>query len=201
MSVLARRLAAVVSWIGHPLVFVTATVAIVAATQLASSMAFAILATLLLSVIGPTAILLIVGVRSGRWRDADVSVREERRRFYPVAIPLSAFGTLITWWIGAPGYILRGGIVTLLLLVIAAITNLWFKISLHTLFAAFCTGVLFRLSPIYGSAAFLLMALIFWSRLFLKRHRLLPGCDSRGHSRFRPAVSPNKATPETVTFP
>jgi len=172
MSTFARRLAAVVSWIGHPLVFVTATVAIVVATQLASRMAFAILATLFLSVIGPTAVLLVLGVRSGRWRDADVSVREERRRFYPVAIPLSAFGTLITWWIGAPGYILRGGIVTLLLLVIAAITNLWFKISLHMLFAAFCTVLLFRLSPIYGGAAFLLAALIFWSRLFLTRHTL-----------------------------
>jgi hypothetical protein len=173
MSSFARRLAAVVSWIGHPLVFATATVAIVVATQLPARMAFAILAALLLSVIGPTAVLLILGVRSGRWRDADVSVREERGRLYPVAIPLSAFGTLITWWIGAPGYILRGGIVTLLLLVIAAITNLWFKISLHALFAAFFTAVLFRLSPIYGSAALLVAALIFWSRLFLTRHTLI----------------------------
>lgn len=172
MSISARRLAAVVSWIGHPLVFVTATVAIVVTTQLASRMAFAILAVLLLSVIGPTAVLLILGVRSGRWRDADVSVHEERRHFYPVAIPLSALGTLMTWWIGAPNYILRGGIVTLSLLIIAALVNYRSKISLHTLFAAFCTAVLFRLSPIYGSAAFLLAALIFWSRLFLARHTL-----------------------------
>lgn len=170
MSSFARRLAGVVSWIGHPLVFATATVAIVVATQLPARMAFAILAALLLSVIGPIAVLLILGVRSGRWRDADVSVREERRLLYPVAIPLSAFGTLITWWIGAPGYILRGGIVTLLLLVIAAVTNLWLKISLHALFAAFFTALLFRLSPIYGSAALLVAALIFWSRLFLMRH-------------------------------
>jgi hypothetical protein len=172
MSIFARRLAAVISWIGHPLVFVTVTVAIVVATQLAARMAFAILAALLLSVIGPTAILLIQGVRSGRWQDADVSVQEERRRFYPVAIPLSALGTLITWWIGAPTYILRGGIVTLSLLIIAALVNHRSKISLHTLFAAFCTAVLFRLSPIYGGAAFLLAALIFWSRLFLMRHTL-----------------------------
>ena len=61
----------------------------------------------------------------------------------------------------------------MLLLVIAAITNLWFKISLHALFAAFFTTVLFRLSPIYGSAALLVAALIFWSRLFLTRHTLI----------------------------
>ena len=133
-------------------------------------MAFAILAVLVLSVIAPTAVLLILGVRFGRWRDADVSVREERKRFYPVAIPLSAIGTLITWWMGAPRYILRGGIVTLLLLVVAAIANLRFKLSLHTLFAAFCTLVLLRVNTIYGGMALVLTALIFWSRLFLVRH-------------------------------
>ncbi|MEP7014997.1 MAG: hypothetical protein ABI925_06130 [Verrucomicrobiota bacterium] len=166
----STRLASLVSWIGHPLVFVTATVAIVLATQLAPRMALAILGALVLSVIGPTAIVLILGVRSGRWHDADVSEREERRRFYPVAIPISAFGTLAAWLAGAPRYILRGSIVTLFLLVIAAIINLRFKISLHTLFAGFCTGILFRVNVAYGIGALLLTALIFWSRLLLKRH-------------------------------
>src|SRR2546430_13341139 len=36
MSIRARRLAVVVSWIGHPLVFVTISVGIVLATQVAS---------------------------------------------------------------------------------------------------------------------------------------------------------------------
>ena len=170
MSIPARRLAAIISWIGHPLVFVTACVGIVVFTQLASRAAMPILAALVLSVIVPTAILLFLGVRSGRWRDADVSVREERTRFYPVAIPLSAVGTLMSWLVGAPRYILRGGIVTLLLLVTAAITNVWHKISLHTLFASYCTVVLFRLNPIYGLASLLLAALVFWARLFLARH-------------------------------
>lgn len=167
---LLGRLATVVSWIGHPLVFVTTCVAIVVLTQLTSRAAGAVLAALFLSVIVPMGVLLFLGVRSGRWRDADVSVREERKRFYPVAIPLSLLGTFMTWLVGAPRYILRGGIVTLMLLVIAAITNLRFKISLHTLFASYCTMILFRVSVLCGVAALVLAGLVFWSRLFLSRH-------------------------------
>jgi membrane-associated phospholipid phosphatase len=166
----AKRLATLISWICHPLVFVTATVATVVMTQLASRTAWSILAAIFLSVIAPTAIMLLLGVRSGRWKDADVSVREERKRFYPIAIPLSAFGTLMTWLVGAPGYILRGGIATLLLLAVAATTNLWFKISLHTLFVSYCSIILLRVNPICGAVAFLLTALVFWSRLVLGRH-------------------------------
>ena len=172
MSIFARRLATIVSWIGHPLVFVTISVGIVLTTQLESRAAMLLLVALFLTVIAPTAVLLFLGVRSGRWRDADVSVREERKRFYPIAIPLSALGTIVMWLAGAPRYILRGGIVTLMLLVIAAITNLRFKISLHVLFAAYCTVILFRVNAVCGAAALLLAALVFWSRLFLSRHTL-----------------------------
>src|SRR5438045_3150631 len=102
MSILARRLATLVSWIGHPLVFVTITVGIVVAMQLASGAAATLLVALFFAVIAPMGLLLFLGVRSGRWRDADVSVREERKRFYPIAIPLSALGTAVMWLAGAP---------------------------------------------------------------------------------------------------
>jgi hypothetical protein len=170
MSILSRRLAVIVSWIGHPLVFVTVSVGIVLATQLASRRAIGLIGALFLAVIAPTGVLLFLGVRSGRWRDADVSVREERKRFYPIAIPLSALGTIVMWLANAPRYILRGGVITLLLLIAAAITNHWSKISLHTLFATYCTVILFRVNMFCGSAALILAALVFWSRLFLSRH-------------------------------
>jgi hypothetical protein len=162
----------VVSWIGHPLVFVTISVGIVLATQLASHRAIGLIGALFLAVIAPTGLLLFFGVRSGQWRDADVSVREERKRFYPIAIPLSALGTIVMWLVNAPRYILRGGVITLLLLIVAAITNVWSKISLHTLFATYCTVILFRVNLFCGSAAFILAGLVFWSRLFLSRHTI-----------------------------
>src|SRR6266404_8093684 len=76
MSIRARRLAVVVSWIGHPLVFVTISVGIVVTMQLASRAAIPLLAALFLSLIAPMGLLLFFGVRSGRWGDADMSVRE-----------------------------------------------------------------------------------------------------------------------------
>jgi hypothetical protein len=172
MSILARRLAVIVSWIGHPLVFVTISVGIVVTTQLASRAAIPLVVALFLSVIAPTGLLLFLGVRSGRWGDVDVSVREERKRFYPIAIPLSAFGTIVMWLANAPRYVLRGGVVTLLLLTAAAITNHWLKISLHTLFATYCTVILFRVNIFCGSAGLILAALVFWSRLVLSRHTI-----------------------------
>ena len=172
MSTLARRIAAIVSWAGHPLVFVTISVGIVLATQLASRRAIGLIGALFLAVIAPTGVLLFLGVRSGRWRDADVSVREERKRFYPIAIPLSALGTIVMWLANAPRYILRGGVITLLLLMSAAITNHWSKVSLHTLFATYCTVILFRVNLFCGSAALILAGLVFWSRLFLSRHTI-----------------------------
>jgi hypothetical protein len=169
----AARLAVAISWIGHPLVFVMISVGIVITTQLASARALPILATLFLSVIVPTAILLIVGVRSGRWQDADVSVREERRLFYPWAIPISALGVVTTWLIRAPLFVLRGGLVTLALFIVAAIANCRLKISLHSLFASYCTVILFRIGFGFGMAGLLMTSLIFWSRLFLGRHTIV----------------------------
>lgn len=166
------RFAAAVSWIGHPLVFVMISVGIVISTQLASARALPILATLFLSVIVPTALLLIIGVRSGRWQDADVSVREERRLFYPWAIPISALGVVTTWLIRAPSFVLRGGLVTLGLFIVAAIANCRLKISLHTLFASYCTVILFRIGVGCGMAALVMTGLVFWSRLFLGRHTM-----------------------------
>ncbi|HJX24882.1 MAG TPA: phosphatase PAP2 family protein [Chthoniobacterales bacterium] len=164
------RLARAISWIGHPLVFVTWSVGVVVALRLANRVGIAVLLALLLSVIFPTAILLFRGVRSGHWSDADVSVRTERNRFYPMAIPISALGVGMLWFLHAPAFMARGAFVTLGLLVVAAIANFRIKLSLHALFAFYCTVILFRVQPAFGAAALALALLVFWSRLYLQRH-------------------------------
>src|ERR1022692_612470 len=87
----SARFARAISWIGHPLVFVTLSVGVVIALRLPNRVGVTVLLALLLSVIFPTALLLFRGVRSGRWSDADVSVRKERNRFYPMAITMRTF--------------------------------------------------------------------------------------------------------------
>ena len=74
------------------------------------------------------------------------------------------------WWIRAPGYIIRGGVVTLALFLVAWIVNFGLKLSLHGLFAFYCAMILFRIGPICGAIAFVLAILVSWSRLFLGRH-------------------------------
>jgi len=72
----------------------------------------------------------------------------------------------------APAFALRGAAVTLFLLMMAALINFRMKLSLHALFAFYSAIILFVVNPIAGAAAFMLALLVFWSRLYLKRHDL-----------------------------
>jgi membrane-associated phospholipid phosphatase len=44
---------------------------------------------------------------------------------------------------------------------------------LHALFAFYSALILFLVNPVAGAIAFTLALLVFWSRLYLKRHDLL----------------------------
>src|SRR5207249_8135918 len=81
-------------------------------------------------------------------------------------------GTFVMGLANTPLSILRGGVIMLLLMLPAAIVNHWSKISLHTLFATYCTVILFRVNISCGSAALILAGLVFWSRLLLSRHTI-----------------------------
>ncbi|PYJ90133.1 MAG: hypothetical protein DME71_07145 [Verrucomicrobia bacterium] len=162
-----------VSWIGHPLVFISLSVAIIIVLRLASRAGLALFLTLLATLILPMALLLFLGTRSGRWSDTDVSIRAERVQFYPRAIPISAMAVIALWLLHAPALALRGAVVTLFLLVMAALINFRIKLSLHALFAFYSAIILFVVHPVVGAIAFALAFLVFWSRLYLGRHDLL----------------------------
>jgi hypothetical protein len=167
------RLARAISWIGHPLVFISVAVGVIVALRLANRAGLTVLLTLLVCIVLPMALLLFRGVRSGRWSDADVSVRKERTRFYPRAIPISAIGVIALWFIRAPAFALHGAIATLALLVISALINFRIKLSLHALFAVYSSVILFSVNIVAGSVAIALALLVFWSRLYLGRHNVL----------------------------
>ena len=162
-----------VSWIGHPLVFISLSIAIIIAVRAANRTGLTLWLTLLVTVILPMALLLFWGTRSGRWSDADVSIRAERAQFYLRAIPISATAVIALWVLQAPAIALRGALVTLFLLIVAAFVNFGIKLSLHALFAFYSAMILFVVNPVAGAIAFALALLVFWSRLYLKRHDLL----------------------------
>lgn len=161
-----------VSWIGHPLVFITLSAGIIIGLRLANRAGLALLLTLLATVILPMGLLLFRGFQSGRWSDPDVSIRAERVRFYPWAISISVGAVIVLLLSHAPAFALRGATMTLLLLIIAALINFRIKLSLHALFAFYSAIILFVVNPIAGAVAFALAVLVFWSRLYLKRHDL-----------------------------
>ena len=162
-----------VSWIGHPLVFISLSVGIIIALRLANRTGVALSLTLLATVLLSMALLLFRGFQSGRWSDPDVSIHAERVRFYPRAISISAVAVIVLLLFRAPGFALRGATMTLFLLIMAALINFRIKLSLHALFAFFSAVILFVVNPVVGAGAFALALLVFWSRLYLKRHDLL----------------------------
>ena len=162
-----------VSRIGHPLVFISVSVGIIIALRLANRAGLTLSLTLLATVILPMALLLLRGFQSGRWSDPDVSIRAERVRFYPRAISISAVAVIALSVSRAPDFALRGATVTLFLLIMAALINFRIKLSLHALFAFYSAVILFVVSPAVGAVAFTLALLVFWSRLYLRRHDLL----------------------------
>ena len=162
-----------VSWIGHPLVFISLSVGIIIALRLANRAGLALSLTLLATVILPMALLLFRGFQSGRWSDPDVSIHAERVRFYPRAISISAVAVLVLLLSRAPAFALRGATMTLLLLIIAALINFRIKLSLHALFGFYSAVILFVVNPVVGAVASAVALLVFWSRLYLKRHDLL----------------------------
>ena len=161
-----------VSWIGHPLVFITLSLGIIIGLRLANRAGLALLLTLLATVILPMGLLLFRRFQSGRWSDPDVSIRAERVQFYPRAILISVVAAIVLLLLHAPVFALRGATITSLLLIIAALINFRIKLSLHALFAFYSAIILFVVNPIAGAIAFTLAALVFWSRLYLKRHDL-----------------------------
>jgi hypothetical protein len=162
-----------VSWIGHPLVFISLSVGIIIALRLANRAGLTLSLTLFATVILPMGLLLLRGFQSGRWSDPDVSVRAERVRFYPRAISISAVAAVVLLLSRAPAFALRGATITLLLLTMAALINFRIKLSLHALFAFYSAVILFVVNPVIGAVAVALASLVFWSRLYLKRHDLL----------------------------
>ncbi|MFL6545324.1 MAG: hypothetical protein ACJ8LM_09120 [Candidatus Udaeobacter sp.] len=162
-----------VSRIGHPLVSISLSIGIIIALRLANRAGLALSLTLLATVILPMALLLFRGYQSRRWSDPDVSVRAERARFYPRAILISAMAVIVLLLFRAPGFALRGATVTLFLLIVSALINCRIKLSLHALFAFYSAVILFAVNPFVGAIALAMAILVFWSRLYLKRHDLL----------------------------
>jgi membrane-associated phospholipid phosphatase len=134
----------------------------------ATSLFYALITLFFLSA-GPL-LYIVVGVRLGKFTDIDVSVRSQRLGPFLVSLGSSVLGLFVINLTHGPQ-----NLVTLLLMVIISgiilmiITTKW-KISIH---ASTLAGVVTFLMLLYGAVilpAYLLVILVCWSRVVLRRH-------------------------------
>jgi membrane-associated phospholipid phosphatase len=135
-----------------------------------SALFFAAIAVLFLS-IGPM-LYIVVGVSLGKFSDIDVSIRSQRIGPFLFGITSSTLGFFILQFNNAPAnletVLLTASAIGLILMLI----TLWWKISMH---ASTLSGTVTFLAVLYGAfvlPAFLLVLLVGWSRVILKRHTI-----------------------------
>ena len=167
----ADKLAEVVSYVFHPLLVVIPTL-VIAMVGLGSTLGQAIFWTVLsIAIVNvPMALLLFWGVRSGKYSDASVSVREQRTSIYAVggACLVILLAVLI---IGKAPVVI---IACLISAVIATALGYWInrytKLSLHSAAMAGCTAVLLWTAPMIGVIMAVFAPLVGWARIRLKHH-------------------------------
>ena len=127
--------------------------------------------TLFFLSIGPL-IYVVIGVRTGKLSDLDVSRRSERAGPFLFGIISTSIGLLVLSLVHGPKDLQTALILTAISAVILMVTTLWWKISIH---ASTMAGAATMLTVLYGMAllpSFLLLVLVSWSRVVLRRHTI-----------------------------
>jgi membrane-associated phospholipid phosphatase len=133
-----------------------------------AAIVYAFIALFFLS-IGPL-IYVVIGVRTGKLSDLDISRRSERAGPFLFGIISTSIGLLVLSLVHGPKDLQTALILTAISAVILMVTTLWWKISIH---ASTMAGAATMLTVLYGMAllpSFLLLVLVSWSRVVLRRH-------------------------------
>jgi|SRR5579863_644351 len=153
------------STISLPLVLL---VSLYHAKSTTSAVLFACL-TLFFLTLGPM-VYILIGVRKGWLSDVDVSRRTERAGPFFFGITSVALGLILLRYVNAPRNLETLLLITTISGVIMLIVTLWWKISIH---ASSMAGAATMLTALYGAVmlpTFLLLILVSWSRVVLRRH-------------------------------
>ncbi|MEN4011371.1 MAG: hypothetical protein ROW48_05015 [Bellilinea sp.] len=167
----ADRMAEIISYIFHPLVIVIPTL-VIAMVSLGSTLGQAIFWTVLsVAIVNlPMALLLFWGVRSGKYSDASVSIREQRTSIYAVggACLVILLAVLIIG--NAPVVIIACLVSAVIATALGYWINRYTKLSLHSAAMAGCTAVLLWTAPLIGVAMAIFTPPVGWARIRLKHH-------------------------------
>jgi hypothetical protein len=124
-------------------------------------------------VILPSLIFILERVRSGRYQDIDVSMRQDRYTLYALGGSCLIFTIVLLIFLQAPAIAQRTLQAGFLSVLVGSIFNrIVNKLSLHVLTVAGCAVVLYFVSPIAGIVLGVSSLLVVWSRVYLTRHTI-----------------------------
>lgn len=167
----ADRMAEIISYVFHPLLVVVPT-QVIAMVQLGSTVWEAIFWTVLsVAIVNlPMALLLFWGVRSGKYSDASVSIREQRTSIYAVGGTCLVILLAVLIIGKAPVVIIACLVSAVIATVLGYWINRYTKLSLHSAAMAGCTAVLLWTAPLIGVVMAIFAPLVGWARIRLKHH-------------------------------
>jgi len=120
----------------------------------------------------PIFLIVLYLVRSDRLESIFINVRRQRHKIYLLSGLCGAATCIVLYYLEAPLVLVVAFLAGITAVVVFMGINLWWKISVHTAFAASAITLLVLL---YGPAAALtglLLPLIGWSRIELEHHSL-----------------------------
>ncbi len=127
--------------------------------------------TLLFASLGPL-IYIIIGVRLGKLSDIDVSRRSQRSGPFLFGLISVTLGLFILLALHGPKVLTTLLIITIVSGLCMMFITIWWKISIH---ASSLAGAATILTGLYGALmlpAFILLVLVCWSRVVLRRHTI-----------------------------
>jgi membrane-associated phospholipid phosphatase len=136
-----------------------------------SALIYACITLFFLSV-GPL-LYILIGVRLGKLSDIDVSRRSQRAGPFLFGIVSVMIGWLVLTLTNGPRNLQTVMIIAVFSGIIMMVITLWWKISMH---ASSLGGAATMLTVLYGAVMlplFVLLVLVCWSRVTLRRHTVM----------------------------
>ncbi|MGQ3382145.1 hypothetical protein [Glutamicibacter sp. TV12E] len=173
-SAAAKNAALLVSHILSPIILGTLLLALSPLRDASISWAGAIVAALFTTVI-PWLLLVMAKLR-GRVTDLHVTVRRQRHGIYAMTSGLILGGLLVLWLMDAGAGIFREVLCMLLGLLVVAIINIWWKVSVHLAVGTYAILQVAGQSPQLTPWLLLFIAVLSWSRIRSFQHTATQVC-------------------------
>jgi hypothetical protein len=164
------KIAKCISILGHPLLTIPAFTVISLFNFESVEKAFWISALIIGGIFIPLIVKMYRGEKKGEYTNFDVSDQTQRQSWYKYAVPLLVIVTAVVFATGQGRVLCFGILFSTCLLITAQLTNYFIKSSLHISLNTFLFFMILRMNIMIAILFFLVILLIVWARLMLKRH-------------------------------